>query len=282
MTRSNEPDDDDGVAVLLGPDADPVTPWHERPSGLLVPTEPPPTCVDLFSGCGGFSLGMIQAGFHVVGAVDTDFLSVHTYCVNLCRPGVRIHFDTEDRERAFERHLSRHLFPRMDRGRQRVIPFEAALAGDGWISGAPSTVPGCEHVWVADVRALRGADMLATLGLDHVDCVVGGPPCQGFSTIGKRDPNDPRNELVFEFVRLARELRAEAIVMENVPAIVSMTTPEGIPLMDVLQEMLTDGGWGTRQLIRKALVGRASARAFVRPPRSSLDTRPKGSRCAPR
>lgn len=49
-----------------------------------------------------------------------------------------------------------------------------------------------------------------------VDLVVGGPPCQGFSRIGKRDPNDPRNQQVNEFCRVVTELRPRAFVMENV------------------------------------------------------------------
>ena len=46
--------------------------------------------------------------------------------------------------------------------------------------------------------------------------VVGGPPCQGFSTAGKRALNDPRNRLVKEFLRIVKILRPVAFVMENV------------------------------------------------------------------
>jgi DNA (cytosine-5)-methyltransferase 1 len=49
-----------------------------------------------------------------------------------------------------------------------------------------------------------------------VDCVFGGPPCQGFSLIGQRALDDPRNRLVLEFVRLVRELDARTFVFENV------------------------------------------------------------------
>jgi DNA (cytosine-5)-methyltransferase 1 len=50
-----------------------------------------------------------------------------------------------------------------------------------------------------DVRALTGERILAELGLqaDDVGCVFGGPPCQGFSKAGRRQPDDPRNELGF-------------------------------------------------------------------------------------
>jgi DNA (cytosine-5)-methyltransferase 1 len=50
-----------------------------------------------------------------------------------------------------------------------------------------------------------------------VDVIFGGPPCQGFSLIGKRALDDPRNELVFHFFRLIAEIRPRYFVMENVP-----------------------------------------------------------------
>ena len=56
----------------------------------------------------------------------------------------------------------------------------------------------------------------AWLGHEPVDCVFGGAPCQGFSMIGKRALDDPRNMLVGEFVRLVDELDARSFVFENV------------------------------------------------------------------
>lgn len=56
---------------------------------------------------------------------------------------------------------------------------------------------------------------------DSVDVVIGGPPCQGFSTIGKRLIKDPRNELVFEFIRFVDALRPKAFLMENVRGLLS-------------------------------------------------------------
>lgn len=56
----------------------------------------------------------------------------------------------------------------------------------------------------------------AKLGDKDIDCVFGGAPCQGFSMIGKRVFEDPRNQLVFHYVRLVRELRPKYFVFENV------------------------------------------------------------------
>ena len=51
---------------------------------------------------------------------------------------------------------------------------------------------------------------------DRVDVVFGGPPCQGFSMIGHRVLEDPRNRLVHEFVRLVHDLGASYFLFENV------------------------------------------------------------------
>jgi DNA (cytosine-5)-methyltransferase 1 len=51
----------------------------------------------------------------------------------------------------------------------------------------------------------------------EIDAIVGGPPCQGFSTIGRRLIDDTRNRLVFDFFRLVSALRPRYFVMENVP-----------------------------------------------------------------
>ena len=49
------------------------------------------------------------------------------------------------------------------------------------------------------------------------DAVVGGPPCQGFSNLGTRNPDDPRNLLWREYVRVIRLTRPAVFVLENVP-----------------------------------------------------------------
>ncbi len=53
--------------------------------------------------------------------------------------------------------------------------------------------------------------------------LVGGPPCQGFSTAGYRDPNDIRNKLVDSYLTIINRLHPSIVVMENVPGILSMS-----------------------------------------------------------
>ena len=68
------------------------------------------------------------------------------------------------------------------------------------------------------IESLTGQEILDSAGIGgrHVDCVLGGPPCQGFSLMGRRALDDPRNRLVREFVRIVTELEARTFVFENV------------------------------------------------------------------
>lgn len=71
----------------------------------------------------------------------------------------------------------------------------------------------------ADVTEMRADDLRAVLpGLNPV-AVLAGPPCQGYSAAGARDPSDPQNRLYEDVVRVANELGADLIVLENVPGL---------------------------------------------------------------
>ena len=80
--------------------------------------------------------------------------------------------------------------------------------------------PNCASI-CADASKVSGADVrkAARLGNTPVDVVFGGAPCQGFSLIGKRALDDPRNRLLLEFLRLTVELEARYFVFENVKGI---------------------------------------------------------------
>ena len=68
---------------------------------------------------------------------------------------------------------------------------------------------------IADVGKLEPTDLIAMAG-GKIDGIVGGPPCQAFSNIGKRDPCDPRRQLLTKFFELTAVLRPKFFVMENV------------------------------------------------------------------
>ena len=66
-------------------------------------------------------------------------------------------------------------------------------------------------------------EMLDQVSNDQrINLLFAGPPCQGFSVAGLRNPADPRNRLFTECVRITRHLQPDYVVMENVPGILSM------------------------------------------------------------
>lgn len=81
-------------------------------------------------------------------------------------------------------------------------------------------------VLVGDIREIDIKLMEKLLKKHHpgrrVDVVVGGPPCQGFSTAGKKDKVDPRNTLFFNFFKVVEYFKPKLFVLENVPGFKKM------------------------------------------------------------
>ena len=141
--------------------------------------------ISVFSGCGGCSLGLRQAGFDIRLAVDIDKDTCETYASNLDK--------------------------------------------------AP--------VWCADLSQTQPSGLLerAELKREEVDLIVGGPPCQGFSSAGAKDWADPRNILLRKFVEIITTLRPTWFIMENVEGL--LTSHEGIFLIEAITRFLEAGYW---------------------------------------
>lgn len=122
-----------------------------------------PKVIDLFCGCGGFSLGAARAGFDVVAGVDFDKRAIATHRRNFNK--------------------SKHL--------------------------------------QMDLCETTGTEILECIGLDHSELkgIIGGPPCQGFSSMGSNNANDPRNQLFRRFYEIVAELKPQFFVCENVPGL---------------------------------------------------------------
>jgi DNA (cytosine-5)-methyltransferase 1 len=131
-----------------------------------------PTAIDLFSGAGGLSLGLEQAGFFVLMGADNDSAACETH----------------------------------------------ANASDGVTVRTNLSKP---------ARLLSAVD---AAGINHVDLVAGGPPCQPFSRAGRSKISaleresgprfDSRPRLWLSFMRFVRQLRPDVVLMENVPDLV--------------------------------------------------------------
>lgn len=72
-----------------------------------------------------------------------------------------------------------------------------------------------------DIAKLSANDILNACHLNEIECLIGGPPCQGFSSMGKGLAEDFRNELYLHFFRLVSEMRPLCFLAENVPGILN-------------------------------------------------------------
>lgn len=104
--------------------------------------------------------------------------------------------------------------------------------------------PACA-VLPRSVSALTGNDIRVAAGIGErkVDVVFGGAPCQGFSMIGRRALDDPRNSLVRDFVRIVVELDADYFVFENVKG---LTVGKHLSFLDELISLFQSKGYVIR------------------------------------
>ena len=140
-----------------------------------------PYAIDLFCGAGGFSEGILQAGFDILFSSDRSPMVQETY-VNRhqqlgLEEGVDTHFELADIKELTSERI-----------------FEV-------------------------INNLRYGNIFKP---GDIDVIFGGPPCQGFSRLGKRDASDPRNMLFHEYLRIIRDVRPRYVVMGNVTGILDM------------------------------------------------------------
>lgn len=136
--------------------------------------------VDLFAGAGGLSLGLEAAGFRRTLAVERSPMAAETYFRNFL----------DRTPSAWELHRSA---PHHDQAAAGL-----AVASTDELLGNFDAVE----------RALGGT---------KPDLIAGGPPCQGFSLAGLRNPKDQRNQLPFQFLEFVQRLQPRLVLIENVP-----------------------------------------------------------------
>lgn len=98
------------------------------------------------------------------------------------------------------------------------------------------------HSIQADITKVSAEKLLSEANLDRasIDVVIGGPPCQAFSVFGQRKGlDDPRGNLVWEYLRIIREVQPKAFVFENVAGLKSIHG--GNLYKEILQELSLDG-----------------------------------------
>lgn len=82
------------------------------------------------------------------------------------------------------------------------------------------------ETFLGDIRKLDTSTLKKLLKNQTIDMVVGGPPCQGFSTVGKGQANDLRNSLFLEFVRVVKTLNPKIVIFENVTGLLASKNKE--------------------------------------------------------
>ncbi|MBI5439387.1 MAG: DNA cytosine methyltransferase [Nitrosomonadales bacterium] len=94
----------------------------------------------------------------------------------------------------------------------------------------------CHNV---DLSAVEPNFFRELLGAKEPFAVIGGPPCQGFSTAGARDAQDPRNRLIFNYLRIVGEIRPRWFIFENVEGL--LTSGYGADVFALVREFLALG-----------------------------------------
>jgi DNA (cytosine-5)-methyltransferase 1 len=97
------------------------------------------------------------------------------------------------------------------------------------------------RLFEGDLIDISNNELLKLARLKKVDCVVGGPPCQGFSSAGSRNWGDDRNKLVKRFVNFVEEVKPTWFVMENVEGM--LTLKKGFYFIEAIRHLLEAGYW---------------------------------------
>ena len=128
-----------------------------------------------------------------------------------------------------------------------------------------------------DIKDFSLIDLTTDLGLKEgdVDIIVGGPPCQAYSTVGKRLIDDPRGKLFQDYFRILQELRPKLFVFENVKGLLSIQKGGLIRQIcelfesigySVQHKLLNAADYGTPQIRERViLIGTLDSRPFDYP-----------------
>lgn len=147
------------------------------------------------------------------------------------------------------------------------------LAVDNWPEALETYQANVDerHTWLTDIRDVDAASLLARAD-GMPEWIVGGAPCQGFSTVGRRDRRDARNGLVRQFQRLVAAIRPTGFLLENVMGLRDMQYEHSVRALfeklgySVSSMVLTSADFGVPQLRRRMIfVGHREERFFVGP-----------------
>lgn len=173
------------------------------------------TYIDLFAGCGGISVGLERAGGQLIVASEKSPMAAETYFRNLISP--------ECSAQEFQELLSSSRIDQVDK--KIVIGPLRNLLDDREALGAVSK-------------------NIAASTTNGLDLIVGGPPCQGFSLAGRRNRDDSRNSLPWEFLEVVELFSPKVVVIENVVGMGQKFANQEESSFHQLQQALKETGPG--------------------------------------
>lgn len=162
-----------------------------------------PTFIDLFSGAGGLSEGFIKAGFEAIAHVEID---THA-CSTLETRNAYHQLEKNNNLEAYYEYLKNNI--------SKTALLEEAKTPDNVINSA---------IGSDNSKIFQQIDGL--LNGRKVDIIIGGPPCQAYSVVGRHkinqlDDDDPRNLLYKQYARFLKKYQPKVFVFENVLGLLS-------------------------------------------------------------
>lgn len=193
--------------------------------------------LDLFSGAGGLSEGFIRMGFQPIAHVEMD-----RYASMTLKTRISYHYlKKENKEHIYHN----YLLGKVDRESfYKNIP---QILLDSVIN-KEITDETIENIFEMIEEKLK------TLKESQIDVIIGGPPCQAYSLVGRaRDPygkeHDPRNYLYKQYVKFLNKFNPKMFVFENVPGILSAGKGE---LFKDVQKYMDEAGYNIEAKILNA------------------------------
>jgi DNA (cytosine-5)-methyltransferase 1 len=162
--------------------------------------------IDLFSGAGGLSEGFIRAGFNPIAHVE-----INKDACDTLKTRTAYHYLKENKKiETYQNYLNNNIT------REEL-----------WASVPTNLIESVINIEISKKTLPQIFERIdATLGGKNIDVIIGGPPCQAYSIVGRaRDPkgmiDDPRNHLYKYYVEFLKKYNPKMFVFENVPGIFS-------------------------------------------------------------